>query len=99
MFSEHSSALELWNTIHILFMMANEYCSIYWVGADLEGTKLMTDVYSCNIMYILLAKIHPQKLKFIHEIEKIYINHAYEKGSGTLKHCEDHRLWNKLTSG
>ena len=51
-------------------MMANEYCSIYWVGADVEGTKLMTDVYSYNIMYILLAKIQPQKLKFIHEIEK-----------------------------
>lgn len=58
----------------------------------MEGTKLMTDVYSCNIMYILLAKIQPQKLKFIHEIGKIYINHAYEKGSRTLKHCEDHRL-------
>ena len=32
----------------------------------MEGKKLMTDVYSNNIMYILLAKIQSQKLKFIY---------------------------------
>lgn len=56
----------------------------------------MIGVDSYNIMYILPAKIQLQKLKFIHEIEK-NMNNTYEKGSSTLKHGKDHRLWNKLT--
>lgn len=47
-------------------MMVTQYNVIYWGGAGMEGTKLMTDVYSNNIMYILLAKIQSQKLKFIY---------------------------------
>lgn len=59
----------------------------------------MTDVYSCNGMYILLVKLNLKlflcfKLKKYKSTVEVI---SSKKGSGALEHVNEHRIWSKTS--